>query len=202
MSSLATIKTQIQTLITLANDKTGKSDTTLTDCVNSLIAGYGQSTEPSEPTPTYTNQIPLATDSTGAIYGADYNGDGKNDGYKEQTRIGSDGTDRTYANTDATGFIPCTFGQTVYFKNCEVVNGQSLDYQDFSMYDTNKTFLGTANLSTLDVAYVPFTVDENGYILSLPTSYFSSKYHVMAYVRISCQHLGVDSIITVDEPIE
>ena len=52
MSSLASIKTQIQTLITLANNTTGNSDTSLTACVNSLIAGYGQS---SEPVPLFTN---------------------------------------------------------------------------------------------------------------------------------------------------
>ena len=44
MSSLASIKTQIQSLITLANATTGNNDTTLTACVNSLIEGYGGAT--------------------------------------------------------------------------------------------------------------------------------------------------------------
>jgi hypothetical protein len=45
MSSLASIKTQIQALITLANATTGNNDTDLTTCVNSLIEGYGVSNE-------------------------------------------------------------------------------------------------------------------------------------------------------------
>ena len=41
MSDLNSIEIQIQALIALANQITGRSDTNLTDCVNALIAGYG-----------------------------------------------------------------------------------------------------------------------------------------------------------------
>lgn len=37
-----TVKTQIQSLIDLANTTTGNTDTNLTDGVNALIGGYGQ----------------------------------------------------------------------------------------------------------------------------------------------------------------
>jgi len=36
------IKSKIQSLITAANTKTGESDTTLTDAVQTLVDGYGQ----------------------------------------------------------------------------------------------------------------------------------------------------------------
>lgn len=43
MSLLDKIKTQIQNLIGIANEKTGNADTDLTSAVNALVGGYGQS---------------------------------------------------------------------------------------------------------------------------------------------------------------
>lgn len=206
MSSLASIKIQIQSLITLANATTGKNDTTLTDCVNTLILGYGQA---SEPTPTYTNLIPTAQELTStAIYGADYNGDGKNDGYKEGIRIGSDGTDRNnVGGTDATGLMPCTKGQKIYFKNCSIVWGDGkaqADNQCMGVFDSTKKHLGTVYLKTLDKSVTDyFILDENDCFLMLNTSPMSnSAYGTMAYVRFSGINIDGNSIITVDELIE
>lgn len=42
MSTIQTVKTQIQSLINLANTTTGNTDTNLTDGVNALVSGYGQ----------------------------------------------------------------------------------------------------------------------------------------------------------------
>ena len=42
MSTIQTVKTQIQSLIDLANTTTGNTDTNLTDGVNALVSGYGQ----------------------------------------------------------------------------------------------------------------------------------------------------------------
>ena len=42
MSTPLTVKTQMQSLLNLANETTGKTDVTLTDGVNSLVEGYGQ----------------------------------------------------------------------------------------------------------------------------------------------------------------
>lgn len=42
MSTIQTVKTQIQSLIDLANTTTGNQDTNLTDGVNALVGGYGQ----------------------------------------------------------------------------------------------------------------------------------------------------------------
>ena len=41
MSTMQSIKTQLQSLLDRANAKTGKSHTNLTDSVNELISGYG-----------------------------------------------------------------------------------------------------------------------------------------------------------------
>ena len=142
----------------------------------------------------YTNQIPISTGTDGLVYNVV--------GYKDGVRIGSDGTERTGAPTDCTGFIPITYGQTLYFKNCQIVNDSSVTYQEMAIYDSNKTFIGTVSLSTLNQEHVPFKVDENNYFIELPTNYFASKYNTMAFVRIYGQFIGADSIITVDEPIE
>lgn len=42
MSTIQTVKTQIQSLIDLANTTTGNTDTNLTDGVNALVSGFGQ----------------------------------------------------------------------------------------------------------------------------------------------------------------
>ena len=42
MSTIQTVKTQIQSLINLANTTTGNTDTNLTDGVNALVSGFGQ----------------------------------------------------------------------------------------------------------------------------------------------------------------
>lgn len=61
--------------------------------------------------PSYTNQISIALDTWG---GTDiYNGKG----YKESTRIGSDGTISTVSGMCSTGFIPCTSADTLRLKN-------------------------------------------------------------------------------------
>lgn len=43
MAKIDLVKAQMQSLLAAANSKTGKSDTTLTEGVNSLIDGYGSS---------------------------------------------------------------------------------------------------------------------------------------------------------------
>lgn len=58
MSNFDSIKTQIQSLIDSANAKTGKTDTNLTNGVNSLIEGYGVGGL--EPVEHSWNQIPTA----------------------------------------------------------------------------------------------------------------------------------------------
>lgn len=66
----------------------------------------------------YTNQIPISTDTDGSIY----NGVG----YKEKTRGNSSGVPADLDNPDAsnpaffTGFIPCKQGDRIRLKNCYI----------------------------------------------------------------------------------
>lgn len=149
--------------------------------------------ETDEPTVTYTNQIPISTDATGAIY--------KGVGYADSVRIGSDGTDRTDAPVDATGFIPCTYGQKLYFENCQILNDGTSTYQHCVVYDSAKTYLGAINLGNARTEYLGFTVDENNCLTSLDTGTFIDTYTDMGFVRFTGNYIGADSIITVNEPI-
>ena len=144
------------------------------------------------------NQIPISTDSSGAIYGADYNGDGKNDGYKDGVRTGSDGADRTGAPTDATGFIPCTKGEILYFANCQIDTTGGSTYQEISCYGGTKNYLGKISASSLSSG---ISKDANGYLTMLNTGVFSATYDAMAFVRITGNYIGADSIITKNQPI-
>ena len=154
-------------------------------------------------TPTYTNQVPISTDASDAIYGGDYNGDGVNDGYKTGTRLGSDGTDRSMANHYATGFISVAVGDKLYFENCQIDTTVSTTstYNEMCCYNADKELLtpivylwSEANRSAHE-----FTVDENNYLVMIDTKTFPIG---TAFVRISGAYIGADSIITVNEPIE
>lgn len=161
-------------------------------------AGYDREISYGKEEAPIVNQIPISTDSSGAIYGVDYNGDGKNDGYKDGVRTGSDGADRTGAPTDATGFIPCTKGKILYFKNCQIDTTGSSTYQEISCYGGTKNYLGKISASALSSG---IEKDTNGYLTMLNTSVFSATYDAMAFVRITGNYIGADSIITVDQPI-
>ena len=52
MSTIQTVKTQIQSLIDLANTTTGNQDTNLTDGVNALVSGFGSGGGSTEELPT------------------------------------------------------------------------------------------------------------------------------------------------------
>lgn len=142
---------------------------------------------------TYTNQIPISTDASGAVY----NGTG----FKDGIRIGSDGTERTGAATDATGFIPCTKADTLYFSGCQITVGTGA-YQEINYFDSNKAYLGKTSLNALtsDSAslWANVEMDENNYL----TKYImAGGYADTAFVRVTGDYIGAGSIITVNEEI-
>ena len=168
-------------------------------------AGYDRSIEFDNGTPVQViiNQIPISTDNSGAIYGGDYNGDGIKDGYQKDTRLGSDGLDRTGATGKyATGFIPCTTDDTLYFKNCSihVANGSTQTYQELACYDASKTFINKRYLDySSQMSGKDYDVDSNNYL----TRYnCADLWTNTAFVRITGNYIGADSIITKNQPFE
>jgi hypothetical protein len=144
----------------------------------------------------YTNQIPISTDTAGAIYGGDYNGDGVNDGYQKDTRIGSDGKDRTGATGKyATGFIPCTTADTLYFKNCQikVLNGSTETYQIITCYDSAKGYINKRAVDlSVQMSGKDYSVDSNN---NLTRYNCKDLWSNTAFVRITGNYIGADSII-------
>ncbi len=137
-----------------------------------------------------TNKLPYATDMDGNIY----NGIG----YKANTRIStSSGSiqDRDEAPWYATGFIPVTATDFVQLQNCIMKDDDVNDkYGRVSIYfaDANKNYISGAGASDL-VGYDTTTIDSDGNI----TSFRVWSNPSIAYVRIVCQYLDENSIITV-----
>lgn len=159
-------------------------------------AGYDREIEyeNAKPAVVIINQIPISTDASGAVY----NGTG----FKDGVRIGSDGSERTGATVDVTGFIPCTKADTLYFQNCQITVGTG-NYQEINYYDSNKTYISKTSLQVLTESNASLwknvTLDENGYLTRYNMNAVNAD---TAFVRISGDYIGADSIITVNQPIE
>lgn len=158
----------------------------------------------------YTNLLPLSTKAdSNAIYGGDYDGNGVNDGYQKNTRIGSDGTDRTGATgIYATGYIPVKFGDVVYFENCQILKNATNNYVAFYGADKIPLKKGTTAIvraiTYVMESYWGGVFDENDYLTQIKMADSSNTFDIskVAFVRFAGNYLGADSIITVNEEIE
>lgn len=155
----------------------------------------------STPSVSYTNQLPISTDTDGSIY----NGIG----YKENLRLSSSGEPSGQTNSYITGFIPYKYGDVVYLENVTfqsgITNGTTSSNQRLSFYDANKTHLGQTN-ATAAKNVCGGTLDANSIYTSFTTN-ASTKNNIstienVAYFRLNATYIGADSIITVNEPIE
>lgn len=140
----------------------------------------------------YTNQLPISTDADGNIY----NGAG----YKADIYLSS-GAEGSRTGSYVSGFIPATAGDTLYFKNVTLQNGNN--YHRFAAYDADKNFIASSQFSTSNTqTHLVFTFGEDGKIDSIAIAANSSYYKNAAYIRFCCSYLGGDSVVTVNEPIE
>lgn len=144
--------------------------------------------------PAYTNQIPISTDSTGAIY--------NNIGYKDGYRISDSGVDEEYGHKSVTGFIPIKKGDTIRIKG---VYNNDVNSCRMCTYDNSKTFQAARNGSIFhstgaySLSGDVMTYTPNEYLVTDATRYF----------RFSCDtgaHTGEEDgsklIITINEEIE
>lgn len=144
--------------------------------------------------PAYTNQIPISTDSTGAIY--------NNIGYKDGYRITDSGVDEEYGHKSVTGFIPIKKGDTIRIKG---VYNNDVNSCRIATYDSSKTFQTSRNGSI-------FATTGSYSLLNDIMTYIPNEYTVndaTRYFRFSCDtgaHTGEEDgsklIITINEPIE
>lgn len=143
--------------------------------------------------PSYTNQVPISTDSTGAIY--------NNIGYKDGYRISDNGVDEEYGHKSVTGFIPIKKGDTIRIKG---IYNNDVNSCRMCTYNSSKTFKAARNGSI-------FASTGSYSLLNDIMTYTPNEYFVddaTRYFRFSCDtgaHTGQEDgsklIITVNEEI-
>lgn len=158
---------------------------------------------------TYTNQIPLSTDTDGSIYGGDYNGDGISDGYQIDTYL-SGGNPVTRTGVETTGFIPFDQSETyeIYLSGITAASAES-NFR-IMLYDTGKRYhnqLASANWTSNSFAPVILTADSGNNISKIDMTDFvhalkATNGTVTAFFRLCAPHIDGNSVITVNEPIE
>lgn len=114
-------------------------------------------------------------------------------GYETGYRLNSSATTTARADRCVTGFIPAKFGDTVYFKNIEMLKD---DYGCMvAFYNSNKEKINAYLCSAAGSACT--WLDDNTL-----KSFKMQHSEQIAYVRFCFVSITNDSIITVNEPIE
>lgn len=155
---------------------------------------------------TFTNQVPISTDTDGSIY----NGIG----YKDNVRLSSSGGISSSAQNGSvtTGFIPW-YGDTTYLrmKGVDWLDAGSEGHHYINFYDENKKFLVYLATNEYNSGgwnhVVTVTQDANG----VETVKWNEEYgttnstlqYVRAakYIRITAKGSGANMIVTINEEI-
>ena len=139
--------------------------------------------------PDFVNQIPLAINSSGAVY--------YGIGYRNGWRLNSSRVEKEQSGCGHTGLIPAKAGDVLRFKNLTPCS-QGYDYLHFVKAD--KTTTGRASKGIIESGGTlpnptTFPLDENGaYTHTLPAGDY-------AYIQLSYGEMSSDSIITINQPI-
>lgn len=147
--------------------------------------------------PSYTNQLPLATDANGSVY----NGTGWAAGY----RLNSSGAAEALSGSYITGFIPAKFGDTVYLKNVQWQNGVNSGLnsgnQRISFYDASKKHLAQTNAIAAAGTLAGIKNDSGIWTQFTLRNFSGGTLTNAAYFRLNCAGITGESIITVNEEI-
>ena len=154
-------------------------------------------TVPDPNAPSYTNQLPLATDTDGSVY----NGVG----YASGQRLNSSGAAEGYNGSYLTGFIPVKIGDVVRLKNVKwqngVTTGLNSGNQRISFYSADKAHLGQTNAIGLG-GTLNGVKDGSGIWTQFTVKNFSGgDITNAAFFRLNCAGITAESIITVNEEI-
>lgn len=155
---------------------------------------------------TYTNQIPISTDTDGSVFNSV--------GYKTASRLASSGDVSTLSNPNAsnpafvTGFIPYKSGQIIRLKNCFIdTDGTSNDTNYYGQdigglrvftYNASKAKCGgfAWNEYASSGMVTDYTIDENGYITQ-----FALRDSNAAFIRLCLGGDPETAILTINEEI-
>lgn len=157
---------------------------------------------------TYTNQVPISTDTDGSIF----NGVG----YIENKRLSSSGgiSDSAQQGSVVTGFIP-------WYGDTTVLRMKGVEWKDAAAnynghyyiipYDDNKKQINKSYLSSQEhtglTHIVTVTRDDNGVeTVKFSETYDTSNVYLQSfrnakYIRINAQGKGADFIVTINEEI-
>lgn len=140
----------------------------------------------------YTNQIPISTDTDGSVY----NGVGYKTGYK----LSGSGALESYSGIEVTGFIPCVKGDVIRLSGIAMSKNDSDagSVDRISFYDSSKAHLQTINVLQNSVGWWGASYDSDGNL----TQFTNTKAATSAYMRLSAHEIDADSVITVNEAIE
>lgn len=139
----------------------------------------------------YTNQIPISTDSDGSVF----NGVGFKTGYN----LSGSGTLDEWSGIEVTGFIPCVKGDVVRLSGIAMSKNDSDagTVDRISFYDSNKAHLQTINVRQNSVGWWDASYDSDGNLVQ-----FTNMNTTSAYMRLSAREIDADSVITVNEALE
>lgn len=138
----------------------------------------------------YTNQIPISTDKSGAVY------NGK--GFKENTWVNA-GNEGQTTGKDCTGFIPCKIGDVIRFKNVAFDNNSN---NRLSFFKSDKSYIGQVNGNSTYILNTNFSgvKGSDGYYTQLKIISRTETTNC-AFIRVSCNNIDSSSIITVNQEI-
>lgn len=138
----------------------------------------------------YINQLPISKDVNGNIYNSI--------GYKAGYRISASGEEKTSTLHSITGYIPFTYGDTLY-GTADTIAGNTGN-GNIAAYTSNHTFIQGVYFNN---SYGMITTDDNGVWAFNPVGKSGdSNFAKMAYVRVTGTTFTDASIITVNQPIE
>lgn len=146
-----------------------------------------------ETEPEIVNLIPLSTNTDGTPYES---GKGYKTGYKISV---SGGGESSSSGIEVTGFIPVSYGDTLYLKGITFASSGSND--NYCFYDSNKSRIAGGNW------YLSFKNGVQGEAVSVAIKDMTLNQVVgdinnVAFIRISATTIDDSSIITKNQPIE
>lgn len=140
----------------------------------------------------YTNQIPISTDTDGSVF----NGTGYKSGYY----LTSSGALDSWSGVEVTGFIPCKYGDVVRLSGITMTstNANAGTINRVLCYQSDKsTVTAVCNSRTNSIKWWDATYDSDNNVVQF-TCYAKDT----AYIRICAEEINGESVITVNEEIK
>ncbi len=143
----------------------------------------------------FTNLLPMATNADRkTIYGGDYNGDGINDGYSQNRRLSSSGSDAARDGCCCTGYIPAKAGDVLRVKG--ILNAHGISTYIIA-YDSSNTKTNYKTTFVNGGLWFPIGDSETIYEATLSANAFGNNFNA---IRISGVIDG-NTIVTINQEI-